>query len=111
MTREEALHRVKGYLTDIIPAEDYQEVEEIVKALEPESCSDAVSREAVDELSKSLVHTTRDKADFLCNFWEGLRKLPPVTPQPKLEQSKQSPINEGLPEKEDPEIEDMEMEG
>ena len=34
MTREEALHRVKGYLTDIIPVEDYSEVEEIIKALE-----------------------------------------------------------------------------
>ncbi len=52
--------------------------------------NDAVSREAVDELSRSLVHTTRDKADFLCNFWEGLQKLPPVTPQVKLEQSKQT---------------------
>lgn len=33
MTREEALHRVKGYLTNMIPAEDYLEVEEIIKAL------------------------------------------------------------------------------
>lgn len=48
-----------------------------------EPCEDAVSREAVDELSKALVHTTRDKADFLCNFWEGLQKLPPLTPKPK----------------------------
>ena len=46
-------------------------------------CEDAVRREAVDELSKALVHTTRDKADFLCNFWEGLSKLPSVTPQMK----------------------------
>lgn len=45
-----------------------------------EPCEDAISRQAVDELSKELVHTTRDKADFLCNFWEGLQKLPPVTP-------------------------------
>lgn len=43
---------------------------------------DSISRQAVDELSKNLVHVTRDKADFLCNFWEGLQKLPPVTPQP-----------------------------
>ena len=40
MTREEALRRVKGYLTDIIPAENYSEVEEIMKALEPEPCED-----------------------------------------------------------------------
>lgn len=44
-------------------------------------CDDAISRQAVDELSKELVHTTRDKADFLCNFWERLQKLPPVYPQ------------------------------
>ena len=41
-----------------------------------ENKGDLISRQAVDELSKELVHTTRDKADFLCNFWEGLRKLP-----------------------------------
>ena len=56
-----------------------------IKALKQEPCKDAVSREAVDKLSESLVFTTKNKADFLCNFWEGLRKLPPVTPQPKLE--------------------------
>lgn len=44
-------------------------------------CKDCISRQAVDELSKELVHTTRDKADFLCNFWERLQKLPPVNPQ------------------------------
>ena len=48
-----------------------------------EPCDDCISRQAVDELSKELVHTTRDKADFLCNFWEGLQKLPPVTPKEK----------------------------
>lgn len=48
---------------------------------EQEPCEDVISRQAVDELSKELVHTTRDKADFLCNFWEGLQKLPPVKPQ------------------------------
>ena len=45
-----------------------------------EQVEDCISRDAVDELSKALVHTTRDKADFLCNFWERLQKLPPVTP-------------------------------
>ena len=54
-----------------------------IKALEQEPCDDCISRQAVDELSKELVHTTRDKADFLCNFWERLQKLPPVTPKEK----------------------------
>ena len=34
ITREEALRRVKGYLTDAIPSENYDEVEEIMSALE-----------------------------------------------------------------------------
>lgn len=34
MTREEAIKRVKGYLTDYFPADCYGEVEEIIKALE-----------------------------------------------------------------------------
>jgi rubrerythrin len=33
MTREEALDRVEGYLTSYLDMEDYEEVEEIVKAL------------------------------------------------------------------------------
>ena len=60
---------------------DLEAFDEAIKALEQEPCEDCVSRQAVDELSKELVHTTRDKADFLCNFWEGLSKLPPVNPQ------------------------------
>jgi len=34
MTNEEVLVKVKGYLTDLIPIEDYDEVEEIMTALE-----------------------------------------------------------------------------
>lgn len=51
--------------------------------LEQQPSEDCISRQAVDELSKGLVHTTRDKADFLCNFWEGLRKLSSATPRQK----------------------------
>lgn len=45
ITREEALNRVKGYLTDIIPIDDYSEVEEIVKALEQEPSEDCIARQ------------------------------------------------------------------
>jgi hypothetical protein len=34
MTNEEALRRVRGYLTDLLPIENYDEVEEIMLALE-----------------------------------------------------------------------------
>ncbi len=33
MTKDEALYKVKGYLTDIIPVENYSEIAEIIKAL------------------------------------------------------------------------------
>lgn len=53
-----------------------------------EPCEDYVSREAVDKLSRDLVHVTRDKADFLCNFWEGLNALPSVQPKTEIENLK-----------------------
>ena len=76
MTREEALRRVKGYLTDIIPAKDYSEVEEIIKALAQEPCEDAISRQAALGCCR--------------NEWEEeveirLKSLPPVTSQQKYE--------------------------
>lgn len=36
MTREEAISKVRGYLTDYLPSEDYEEIGEIIKALEQE---------------------------------------------------------------------------
>ena len=50
MIREEALVRVRGYLTNWIPLEDSGEIDEIMEALEQEPCEDAVSRKAVSEI-------------------------------------------------------------
>jgi len=72
----------KEYLYESL-CEDLKKANAEIKRLS-EPFEDAISRQAVDELSKELVHTTRDKADFLCNFWEGLQKLPPVTPKEKI---------------------------
>ena len=77
MTREEALRRVKGYLTDIIPAEDYSEVEKILKALEPETCDDAISRQylldcVVDKVTMPYVPVSK------------IENAPSVTPQQKM---------------------------
>ena len=71
----------KEYLYESL-CEDLKKANAEIKRLS-EPFEDTISRQAVDELSKELVHTTRDKADFLCNFWEGLQKLPPVTPKEK----------------------------
>ncbi len=78
-----------GHISGVIEDEseldgnEMRDLVEFLSILKQKSCTDAISRQAVDKLSKELVHTTRDKADFLCNFWEGLRKLPPVTPKEK----------------------------
>ena len=37
MTREEALERVKGYLTDYIRMEDADEIDEIMNAIKPKT--------------------------------------------------------------------------
>ena len=48
MTREDAINRVQRYLTDYLPFEDLEELEEIIKALEQESMLDKVRAEIAD---------------------------------------------------------------
>lgn len=45
MTRDEALRKVKGYLTDCLPADCYGEVEEIIEALKQEPVLDKIIAE------------------------------------------------------------------
>ena len=45
MLKEEAIKRVKGYLTDYLPADCYGEIEEIIDALEQEPTWTPVSKE------------------------------------------------------------------
>ena len=71
--QEENARRSLAELASVTPS--YNSIKTELKP-----CEDCISREAVDKLSRDLVHITRDKADFLCNFWEGLKTLPPVTP-------------------------------
>ena len=121
MTNEEAVKIIKSecYIADLLNLDRTRMVNTAldlaIKALEQQPCEDCISRQAVDELSKELVHTTRDKADFLCNFWEGLQKLPSVTPTYDLDdystklwklayergkaEQKWIPVSEKLPKK------------
>ena len=48
MTREDAINQVQWYLTDYLPFEDLEELEEIIKALEKESILDKVIDEIMD---------------------------------------------------------------
>ena len=61
MTNEEALRRARGYLTDLLPIENYDEVEEIMLALEQQpitwiigkdNCQVAVRNMPIDKMQK-----------------------------------------------------------
>lgn len=74
MTREEALIKVKGCLTDYFSSEDYDEVEDIIKALEQQPCEDCISREeAIRIAEQGQIQGFEWQFKKLCN-------LPPVTP-------------------------------
>ncbi len=92
MTKEEALRRVKGYLTDYIPADNYEEVEEIIGALEQEPCDDCISRQAALDtfgLSEKSRKYGGDHSGYdtimLYEVQDALEALPSVQPQPKYE--------------------------
>lgn len=55
MTKEEALSKVKGCLTDLFPFEEYDEVEEIMKALEKEPKWIPVTETTLPEEGKVVV--------------------------------------------------------
>lgn len=77
MTREEALIKVRGYLTNLLPTEDYDEVEEIMLALEQQPCGDCISRqEAIRVAEQGQIQGYVWQFKKLC-------ALPPVEPERK----------------------------
>ena len=87
MTREEAWRRTKGYLYNFL---DGDEADEIIKALEQEPCDDAISRQAVLEMAYDMSEIDGEHFTEQCMVVdiEGIQKLSPVTPQPKIGQCK-----------------------
>lgn len=81
MTREEAINKVKGCLTDYFPMEDYGEVEEIIKVLKQEPCEDAISRKAMLDYQQYLHGRMSNEENH--KLWEFIKDLPSVTPAPK----------------------------
>jgi len=87
MTREKALAKVRGYLTDCLPLDNSDEIDEIIEALEQEPCEDAVSRSDV----MALIERTNLK--YISSFTRGISQkafedllygtlsLPPITPK------------------------------
>ncbi len=54
MTREEALQKVRGILTDVYPADGFSEIEEIMSALEVQPCEDMERKIEKEYLFESL---------------------------------------------------------
>lgn len=91
MTREEAIKKVKGYLTDYLSIEDYEEVGEIVKALEQKPCEDTVSRtnllKQFEDRFIELQKAHRKDLQFGINWCiNTLLDAPSVTPMQKTGQ-------------------------
>jgi hypothetical protein len=63
MTREEALSKVKGYITDYLPSDNYEEVEEIIKALEQEPILDKIRIEIMH--TGAYEYEVNGKTEFL----------------------------------------------
>ena len=79
MTSEEALKKVRGYLTDYFSITDYNEVEEIMLALEQQPCEDAISREEV----RNIIIKDNEMygySDRTHDLMEKILELPSVTP-------------------------------
>ena len=83
MTREEAINKAWAYLTSCLPIEDYEEVDEIIKAIE-QPCEDAVSRQAVLDMA-TAIQTDDCSGNEIVEVVDinDVKTLPSVTPAHK----------------------------
>jgi Pyruvate/2-oxoacid:ferredoxin oxidoreductase delta subunit len=80
MTKEEALRRVEGYLTDDFVTEDFDELEDIMKALKQEPCEDCVSRKSIDQ---NIYDYAESNGLSYANMKNYILDAPSVTPTRK----------------------------
>ena len=67
MTREEAIKRVKGYLTDCLPTDCYEEVEEVIKALEQSPKMEQFAKWVATEIFDDMWEYNKDSfAEIAC---------------------------------------------
>ena len=86
MTREKAIKKIKSYLIDYLPIEDYEEAEEVIEALEQRPCNDAISKSDVFEVLGNLMSIPYDfdrpiNEKDVSESMDEIRALPPVTPE------------------------------
>ncbi len=85
MTREEAINMLKSKM-DGNTDTSYEWAETVrmaIKALEQESCEDAISRQAVLDIVDSYSESQSNVEDVTQDIISDIVVLPPVTPQPK----------------------------
>jgi len=97
MTREESKeflitisYKFGNMSIEYLTEKDGEKMREAIKALEQQTCEDAVSREAVLGLFAQNADATRPYS----TAWEKIRDLPSVNSQPK---TGWIPVSEGLP--------------
>ena len=83
MTKKEALKKVRGYLTDYLPLEDANEIDEIIEALKSSSSDDCINKSEVLNLLKGI-EILHNHDELRTNLIYGIMSLSPVTPQPKV---------------------------
>lgn len=67
MTREEAIKRVKGYLTDCLPTDCYEEVEEVIEAIEQEPKMEQFAKWVATEIFDDMWEYNKDSfAEIAC---------------------------------------------
>ena len=83
MTNKEALVKVRGYLTDLLPIENYNEVEEIMLALQQEPCEDCIRRSDISLTDFEIAMCNGDYKEGLKILLDKVKNPPPVTPHQK----------------------------
>lgn len=81
MTRGEAIKELIAFKDKTWDGMSEEVIDVAIKALKQQPCDDAVSRQAVEE----IINDIRDciSVEGYCAILERLKKLSPVTPQPK----------------------------
>ena len=67
MTESEAIKRVKGYLTDCLPTDCYEEVEEVINALEQSPKTEQFAKWVATEIFDDMWEYNKDSfAEIAC---------------------------------------------
>ena len=85
MTREEALAKVRGYLTDYLSKEDAWEIEEIMKALEQEPILDKIRAEIKVLSPEPTAYDVVDGNSVKDAIWETLIEVDKIIDKYKTE--------------------------